>query len=85
MPGLDLESPWSPWKALLLDLESHVRCLGAILKQNIEDFVEIWKTYRNLRKTCVFTWFGGAGGRLFETIWPSCGPLGPILDDIDPS
>ncbi len=43
-------------------LESDFGDLGAVLKQKIEDFIEICKTYKNLRKTCVFTWFGGPFG-----------------------
>ena len=66
-------------------LESDFGDLGAVLKQKIEYFIEICKTYKNLRKTYVFTWLGGVGGRLLETSWPSCCPLEPILDDVGPS
>ncbi len=59
--------------------------LGPVLKQKIEDFIEICKTYKNLRNTYVFTGFGDVGGGLSETSWPSWGHLEPILDDVGPS
>ncbi len=70
---------------LLVALDSHFGGLGAVFGHKIEDFVEMCKICKNLRKTKVFGGFGDVRGRFLEIYWLPCGPFGPILNQLFPS